>query len=390
MSGSNIFMMYSNGKGNVTISPRLGQGNFEPTYTSSTQITVLEGTKSSPDGSMTANIRCDNCLSWSGGSMSTSGTSSWIWASRSGGSVDSTDMSASLPLHDSRASFTIDLSQATGGSSSNPFLYSSTTGVTGASGTSSGKIVTSTGGSSSGGSSDDFGDGDGGGDDGGYSSGSGSSTTSSSTLSSGISGISGIDSARAVHGVMMSALFLLFFPLFALTLYLRTANKVRYIHMPLQILSIILLIIGLATGILLDKNIGAVTAIHQVLGYCVVGCLVFFQPILGIYQHLHYQKAHSRSALGIFHQWLGRLVILAGVVDGGLGFQQTAAMGLTSWVPRWAVVAYNTVAVVIFLIYVAVVASESRRRDASIQSLHKLPSSDYEMHPSHLPIENLK
>jgi hypothetical protein len=79
MSGSNIFMIYSDGKGNVTVSPRLGVGNTEPSYTSSTQITVLEGTKSSSDGSMTANFRCDNCLSWSGGSTSTTGSSSWIW-----------------------------------------------------------------------------------------------------------------------------------------------------------------------------------------------------------------------------------------------------------------------------------------------------------------------
>lgn len=183
----------------------------------------------------------------------------------------------------------------------------------------------------------------------------------------------------------MSVLFLLFFPLIALTLYLRTTKKVRYIHMPLQLLSIILLIIGLGAGILLGKNIDAMSETHEVLGYFITGCLIFIQPILGIYQHLYYHKTHGRSALGVCHQWLGRLVILAGIVNGGLGFQQTSAMGLTSWVPLWAVVAYSIVAVVVFLIYVTVVvASQFRRRAAQTQSPHKLPSSEYEMQPSHV------
>jgi hypothetical protein len=387
MSGSNIFMIYSDGKGNVTVSPRLGVGNTEPSYTSSTRITVLEGTKSSSDGSMTANFRCDNCMSWSGGSMRTTGSSSWIWASQSGASIDSTDKSAYLQLHDSRAGFTMDLSQATGGSSANPFL-SSGTGSTGATTTSSGQLTTSTGGSSSGGSS---GDGEDGGDDGGgYSSGTGSgsgsgTSSTSSTAPSGSSGISGTDSIRAIHAVVMSVLFVLFFPLFALTLYLRTTKKVRYIHAPLQAMSIIFLVIGLSTGIILGKNIGATTGTHEVLGYFIVACLVFIQPILGLYQHLYYHKTHRRSALGVCHQWLGRLVILAGVVNGGLGFKQTSSMGLTSWVPLWAVLAYSIAAIIVFIVYVnVVIVSKVQSRSAQSESPHKAPRSDHEMQPSRI------
>jgi len=59
MSGSNIFMVYANAAGNnVTVSPRLGVGDREPTTSGSTsQITLLSGSGIS-NGQMVANIRC--------------------------------------------------------------------------------------------------------------------------------------------------------------------------------------------------------------------------------------------------------------------------------------------------------------------------------------------
>lgn len=58
MKGANIFMVYSDAGGhNVTLSPRLGQGNFEPQLNSQAQISLLEGSGIS-NGMMTANVRC--------------------------------------------------------------------------------------------------------------------------------------------------------------------------------------------------------------------------------------------------------------------------------------------------------------------------------------------
>jgi len=58
MSGSNMFIMYTDSSGtNVTLSPRLGTGHVEPKYNSAAQITMLEGTGVS-NGVMTANFRC--------------------------------------------------------------------------------------------------------------------------------------------------------------------------------------------------------------------------------------------------------------------------------------------------------------------------------------------
>lgn len=178
----------------------------------------------------------------------------------------------------------------------------------------------------------------------------------------------------------MALLFLIFFPLFALTLYLPWAKRVRFVHAPLQILSIILLIVGLALGVSLGKSVDQLDGYHQIIGYIIFACLVAFQPALGIYQHLHYHKTGGRSVLGVVHQWLGRVVILVGVVNGGLGFRQSGPVGST-YVPRGAVIGYSIVAVIVFIIYVAVVfISKRRAQNAPIRE--KPYDRGYEMHPS--------
>ena len=58
MRGANIFIVYSDSDGqNVTLSPRLGQGNFQPQFNSQAQVSLLEGSGIS-NGLMTANVRC--------------------------------------------------------------------------------------------------------------------------------------------------------------------------------------------------------------------------------------------------------------------------------------------------------------------------------------------
>ena len=58
MAGANMFIIYSDASGmNVTLSPRLGRGNFQPNYDSQAQVSLLEGSGVS-NGMMTANVRC--------------------------------------------------------------------------------------------------------------------------------------------------------------------------------------------------------------------------------------------------------------------------------------------------------------------------------------------
>lgn len=114
MSGSNMFVMYSSGDNNITLSPRLGRGQREPDVNPDARITLLDGTGISSDGVMTANLRCESCLTWQGGSMSpTNGNSDWIWSIRQGNALDSTDLSAEIREHDTYGGFTFDLPAGT-------------------------------------------------------------------------------------------------------------------------------------------------------------------------------------------------------------------------------------------------------------------------------------
>ena len=58
MAGANIFIVYSDAANtNVTLSPRLGKGEFEPEFDTAAQVTLIEGTGIA-NGMMTANVRC--------------------------------------------------------------------------------------------------------------------------------------------------------------------------------------------------------------------------------------------------------------------------------------------------------------------------------------------
>ena len=84
--------------------------------------------------------------------------------------------------------------------------------------------------------------------------------------------------------------------------------------------------------------------------------------------------------MGVVHHWLGRAVIVAGVINGGLGMLQSGPVG-NEYVPTWAPIAYSIVAVVVAIIYaVVVVVAKIRKRNAGLTE--KRDMRGYEMHPS--------
>jgi hypothetical protein len=372
MDGANIVMVYAAGDGNVTLSPRSGVGQTQPQFNSAAKVSLLEGSGVLSDGSMIANVRCDSCLSWSGGSMSpTDANSAWIWSYRTGDPIDSTDTSANLLQHVIMGATTFDLPSGTGGSSSNPFVVAAAnpSSPTSASGSSTSATDTAV-------STQTF----------------GSTTvivpvatpTSSSGTSSSSSSASGImtnvNATRTGHAIVMSLVFLVLMPFAALTLYLPYTKKVPHIHAPLQILNIILAIVGLALGVRLAKPLELTAGYHQLIGYVVVGIILSAQPILGLLQHLHFRSTGNRSGMGVGHKWLGRIVIITGVVNGGLGMRQSGPVG-DSWVPNYAPVAYSVVAAVVFVIYVGVVVGTALRK-TNVRPTEKYDTRGYEMHPS--------
>lgn len=114
-----------------------------------------------------------------------------------------------------------------------------------------------------------------------------------------------------------------------------------------------MLIAGVALGITLGVRIEEIDGYHQVIGYVVFGCLLLFQPALGLIQHLKYRKYGRSTIFGQVHRWHGRILIVLGIINGGLGFYVSGPVGSDN-VPRWAVIAYSVVAGLVGLFYIAV------------------------------------
>lgn len=217
MAGSRILVMYTDGTGNVTVSPRTGTGHTQPKQDTTTTITLLEGSGvDTSTGLMVANVRCANCQSWSGGSgtMDLAGTSTnWIAAWKSGAALDSTDQAAALTQHDTTATaqFTLDLAKATITDNANPFAGASAVSATR---TSSG------------------------------SAGSAASTTTAA-----------LPTIIAVHGIIMAALFVVMWPVASL---LMPILGKWMMHAAFQMVNFVIMWIGYGLGVYAANGLGIV------------------------------------------------------------------------------------------------------------------------------------
>ncbi|KAE8361207.1 hypothetical protein BDV27DRAFT_148013 [Aspergillus caelatus] len=304
MQGANIFVAYASHNGNnVTVSPRLGIEHVEPIYNGQAQISVLAGSGIS-NGIMTANIRCDSCLTWPGGNENPSSSASpWVWAVKYGGQLNSDSLSLPIIIHDASGVAVLDLQKATGGASDNPFLASNSSN-------SPGQALT--------------------------------------TFDTG-----SIASRRVAHAVLMILVFVIFFPSFALMLHTGAHSRIVDIHAFFQLFTLALAISGFGIGISLAKTLHLTGTYHPIIGMVVVPALILFQPAMGFLQHRYFHKTGKKSVFAYLHRWFGRSMIVLGIVNGGLGFH--LAQNVTATAPVGAIIAYSVVAGIVGLVYVLVV-----------------------------------
>jgi hypothetical protein len=118
MSDSDIFVIYQDGNGNVTLSTRTGIGHVMPQYSERSDVQLLAGS-GVINRKMIANIRCGEC-----DRLELGGTNSWIAAWREGNSLSLADPRANIQKHNSKTSFSVNFAEATISSDSNPFVGS--------------------------------------------------------------------------------------------------------------------------------------------------------------------------------------------------------------------------------------------------------------------------
>ncbi|CAM1506972.1 Fc.00g066130.m01.CDS01 [Cosmosporella sp. VM-42] len=325
MSGSDIFMIYQDGSGNVTLSTREGKGHVMPQYSERSDIELLEGS-GVINNQMVANIKCSKC-----DRLKFSGSNSWISAWKKGDSLDSTNPRATIQQHDDDPPvFKVDFAQASISSDSNPFVDSSSGDKGGDSGSGSGSDSDSDSDSGSGSGSDSGGDSGYGGSD----SGNGAVTETESGAS---------DTLVYAHGIIMSVVFLIGYPIGALLMPL--LGK-WYIHAGWQTLAFLGMWAGFGIGYRIAKLEGDWWNEEHVQIGTIVVVLMALQPVLGFLHHRQYVKHQQRGLFSHAHIWYGRILIVLGIVNGGLGLD--LAGGPTSFT-----IAYSVVAGIVSVLYIA-------------------------------------
>lgn len=66
---------------------------------------------------------------------------------------------------------------------------------------------------------------------------------------------------------------------------------------------------------------------HPILGVVILA-LVAFQPLLGYLHHRQYKRTQARSTVSHLHLWNGRLLMVLGIVNGGLGLAVSGASSM--------------------------------------------------------------
>lgn len=312
MSNANMFLMHSSADGqNVTFSARHTSGHIMPTHNDAADVSLLDGSGIS-NGRMTANVRCGNCSSWSTGSMSLQdGSTDWLYAYRQGSPIDSDDTNAIISQHDNKGSFQWDLSQATGGSSSNPFTAAATT------------------------------------------------TTNSSASTNEWDRLSTQTQNRyaRTHGTLASLAFVAIFPLGAILVRLARFSGLAWIHGGLQLFGYVLFIAAAGLGIYMANASDRSGDPHAIIGVLLF-VVFFFMPIVGTIHHRVYKKVGKRTLWSYAHIFTGRAGIILGLVNGGLGLRLADASSA-------ATIAYGVFAGLMGVVYIGTVGFGEFRRGST-------------------------
>ncbi|KAM3462184.1 hypothetical protein MY5147_004375 [Beauveria neobassiana] len=273
MQGADIFIVYQDGAGNVTLSTRPGTGHVMPQHAERSAVELLAGSGVVGD-EMVANVRCGDCTS-----ASLTGDSGWIAAWKAGEPINSQDTSARINYHDDHSSFQIDLRQAAISADSNPFTGTDQGNNNNGNGNGGGGNIISGGG--------------------------GSSSAASNTL-------------PLAHGILMMIVWVILYPAGALLMPI--IGKWMF-HSLFQTIAFLAMWAGLGMGyVLADRMNTFWKNTHTKLGI-IVCALMVLQPILGALHHTSFKRSGGRGALSHIHAWYGRALILIGIVNGGLGLQ---------------------------------------------------------------------
>ncbi|KAH8195547.1 hypothetical protein TruAng_010284 [Truncatella angustata] len=186
-------------------------------------------------------------------------------------------------------------------------------------------------------------------------------------------------SYRLIHGTLAALAFVGIFPVGAILMRVVPGRFVYLVHGITQLVAYVVYICGAALGIYLVRmvrippNGRSLLSIPEANAHPIIGLVIlavlFFQPILGWVHHIRYRRLGCRTWWSYSHIWVGRLAVVLGIINGGLG------LGLAQ-ANRSAIIAYSVVATVMFLLWtIAAVIGERKRGRASVTAAAKARDS---------------
>lgn len=120
-----------------------------------------------------------------------------------------------------------------------------------------------------------------------------------------------------IHAVCLAGSFLLLFPLGVIAL--RWFKSVK-IHWMLQIFATVVCVLGLIIAIAfsaMDPEYKTFDQGHQIIGILAVIALIV-QALLGYQHHRNYKKTGHRTVVSHTHLWIGRTVVVLGMLNAVL------------------------------------------------------------------------
>ncbi|KAG8418051.1 hypothetical protein J3458_005489 [Metarhizium acridum] len=302
MKGALFLIVYQNGDGtNVTFSPRIAHGNYEPSFFQDMRWTVIPHQTGIIDDYMIFTAMCtESCRTWPGGDTTggyidvSSPAQPAIYAVGPEGTLKDDSPSAGLKYHEEYGVFNIDM-RRTRGAADAPVL--------------------------------------------------GKHTRPDGTVQ-----ISSVTNKRdykaALHATFMVCSIIGIMGFGGIWL-LPIVGLAKW-HALNQIVATIGVLCGLFLGVLASFNYQRSRGFkhyHQVLGYIIIA-FILAQLGLGFQHHFKHQRTKAPTMFGKIHVWLGRLILLLAFVNGVIGF--TFALNRTSAIFFGVLVTISTAAAVLF------------------------------------------
>jgi len=176
------------------------------------------------------------------------------------------------------------------------------------------------------------------------------------------------------HGIMMGVAFAILFPFGAVILRGLKSRHTALIHGGWQAFAYIVALAAFGLGVWLAIVTDQLVTSngHAIIGIIVIGVLLL-QPIGGLLAHKLFVEKHQKTWAHYVHRWIGRVFLILGAINGGLGLQLS---GNT----RAGEIAYGVLAGFFFLLWLAVALYDNykprKKGEAEFQGEKKARASD--------------